>query len=679
MTLSRLAALAAGGLLALSAPSAWSAPSAQIAPRAMTAVDLVGLEKLSDPKVSPDGRFVLYSVGRVDWKANAVQDDLWRVGLDGSDPRRMVEGPASGAAWAPDGQRFAFVAKRDGDATRQIYVSPIDGGEPKRLGKVRTSPSSLRWSSDGSAIYFLAAAPDGKALAKRKREKDDMLSFETPQGRGRLWRITLADGKAEPVIEGEFEVEAFDLSADGKAILYRRAPSDLLDDNPKSELWLKDGKGGDRRLTDNDFQESTPRLSPDGRSVLFLATAENGRYGTVNPNLFVLPAAGGAPRELAHGLPYEIEDAVWSADGREIYITATTGVRRELFAIDVKSEAVRPLARGDHAAGDVTLTRDGKTAVFFKASATSPGEVFRIDPARPAPVQVTHLNDDIATRFRLPRQEAVQWTAADGQALEGLVTYPLDYQPGRRYPLIVQSHGGPRSSDVFNIFAYGRFNPLLAAKGVMTLSVNYRGGTGYGDEFLQGMNAGYFRHADKDVLSGVDNLIAKGLVDPDRLGVMGWSAGGHMTNRLITVTDRFKAASSGAGAVDWPSMYLTSDTRWQRSEWFVTPPYGSAARRDLYVDNSPLSQLDKVRTPTLILAGAEDERVPWTQSVMLHRALKALGVETELYLAPREPHNFRELRHRLFQVNVQMDWFSKRVLGQGYDWSAAPDAKDETD
>jgi dipeptidyl aminopeptidase/acylaminoacyl peptidase len=167
------------------------------------------------------------------------------------------------------------------------------------------------------------------------------------------------------------------------------------------------------------------------------------------------------------------------------------------------------------------------------------------------------------------------------------------------------------------------------------------------------------------------------MVDPDRLGVMGWSAGGHMTNRLITVTDRFKAAASGAVAVDWASMYLTSDTRWQRSEWFVTPPYGSDARRDLYTDHSPLSQLDKVKTPTLILAGAEDERVPWTQSVMLHRALRALGVETELYLAPREPHNFRELRHRLFQVNVQMDWFSKRVLDQDYVWAAPPHADNE--
>lgn len=661
------------GLAAFSVVLAIASPIAVVAaPRVMTAVDLLSLEKPGDPKVSPDGRLVLYSVGRVDWKANAVQSDLWRIGVDGGDPRRMVEGPASGVEWAPDGGSFVFLAKRAGDSARQIYRMPIDGGEARRLGKVRTTPSDLRWSRDGASLYFLATVPDSKALAKRRRDKDDMLPFEEPQGRRQLWRMSVADCKVHRVTDGEFEVEAFDLSADGRTVLYRRAPSSLLDDNPKSELWIQTGDGEARRLTNNDYQESDPRLAPDGRHALFLAMAENGRYGTVNPNLFVLDLADGGVSELAHGLPYEIEDAIWSSDGREIYITATTGVRRELFAVNVRTEVVRPVARGDHAVGDVSLSRDGRTLVYLKASAVAPAEVYRLDPARPKPVQVTHLNDDIAQRFKLPRQEAIQWSAPDGQALEGLVTYPLDYQPGRRYPLIVQTHGGPRSSDVFGIFAYGRFNPLLAAKGVMTLSVNYRGGTGYGDAFLQGMNGGYFRYADKDVLSGVDTLVAKGLADPDRLGAMGWSAGGHMTNRLITVTDRFKAAASGAGAVDWPSMYLTSDNRWQREEWFVTPPYGTTARRDLYTEYSPLSQLDKVKTPTLILAGAEDERVPWTQSVMLYRALKALGVETKLYLAPREPHNFRELRHRLFQINVQMDWFSQRVLGETYDWAIAP-------
>ena len=247
--------------------------------------------------------------------------------------------------------------------------------------------------------------------------------------------------------------------------------------------------------------------------------------------------------------------------------------------------------------------------------------------------------------------------------------------PDKAYPLVVQNHGGPRSVDQFNIFSYGRLNPLLAARGIMTLTVNYRGGTAYGDTFLQGMNGGYFKYADKDVLSGIDELIKRGMVDPERMGVMGWSAGGHMTNRLITTTDRFKAAASGAGTVDWTSMYLTSDTRWQRQEWFITPPYGTTARRDLYEEYSALSRLDKVTTPTLIMAGAEDDRVPTAQSIMLYRSLKALGVETELYLAPREPHNFAELRHRLFQVNKHMDWFLTRLTGETYEWAKAPDDK----
>ncbi|ATQ43336.1 S9 family peptidase [Caulobacter mirabilis] len=654
--------------------------AAQAAPRTMTAVDLLELEKVSAPQVSPDGRTVLYSLGRADWKANEVREDIWRIGIDGRAPQRMVEGPASGVQWAPDGRAFAFVAKRRDDARRQIYVSAIDGGEPRRVGLRRTTPSALRWSPDGRSLYFLADVPDPKPLAKRLKDRDDMLPFETPRARRHLWRMTVADGKTERVTRGEFDVEAFDLSADGRSLLYRRSPSKLNDDNPKAELWLKGGEGADRRLTDNDYMEGGARLSPDGRSLLFLATAENGRYATVNPNLFVMTLADGAVREIAPGLGYELEAAEWSADGREIYISATTGVRRELFAVDVRTEALRPLARGDHSADDMSLSRDGRTLVYLQASATAPAEIYRLDPARPAPTAITQVHAGLAERFRLPRQEAIRWTAPDGQALEGLVTYPLDYQPGRRYPLVVQSHGGPRSSDVFNIFGYGRFNPVLAAEGVMTLSVNYRGGTGYGDAFLQGMNGGYFRHADKDVLSGVDHLVAQGLANPDRLGVMGWSAGGHITNRLVTVTNRFKAAASGAGAVDWPSMYLTSDTRWQRVEWFETPPYGSTARRDLYVDNSPLSALDRVKTPVLILAGERDERVPASQSIMLYRSLKALGVETELYLAPREPHNFTELRHRLFQINVTMGWFAERVLGRPYAWSRAPArAGDEDD
>ncbi|MFT4247373.1 MAG: S9 family peptidase [Pseudomonas sp.] len=658
-------------LLAVAGIAAPCRASVAPAPRAMTAIDLLELQRPGAPRLSPDGRQTLFTLTRADWERNRSLTDLWQVGLDDGTPRRMIEDGGGDAVWAPDSRRFAFTGRRGGDKVRQIYLMPADGGEATRLGHARTSVSSLAWPGDGRYVYFLAERPGERKTEQRVKSGDDMFPFESPRSRRALWRADTSNGRIEVQVQGNFDVGSYDVADDG-TLLYRRSPSKLLDDQPRAELWLLRPGQPARRLTDNDYSESSPRLSPDGRRVLFLANAEHGRYGTVNTNLFVLDIASGASRELQHGLPWKIEQAEWRGDGREIVFSATTGVRRELFAVDTTRDRLRPIARSDFAVSSFSVSRDGQRLVYAATSATSPGEIHRTSLDRPAGIAITHFNERLSQRFRLPRQQAIQWTGPEGQALEGLLTYPLDHVPGRRYPLIVQNHGGPRSSDVFNIFAYGRFNPVLAAHGFMTLSVNYRGGIGYGDAFLQGMNAGYFKHADRDVLSGVDHLIALGLADPDRLGVMGWSAGGHMTNRLITVTDRFKAAASGAGAVDWPSMYLTSDTRWQRQEWFVTPPYGSQARRDLYTEYSPLSQLDRVRTPTLILAGHQDERVPWTQSVMLYRALKALDVETELYLAPREPHNFSELRHRLFQINVQMGWFSRHVTGTGYDWSEPP-------
>ncbi|MFT4045881.1 MAG: S9 family peptidase [Solimonas sp.] len=662
-----LAALPHAGL-AQAGPSS----AAAYGPRAMTAVDLLELARISAPNVSPDGNTVLFSRSSANWAKNSMHGQLFRMGSEGSGLRQMLDTSGADLQWSPDGRCFAFVARRGKDKVPQLYVMPIDGGDAQRVMPRKTAVGSPRWSADGRQIYFLA---DGKAPGTRRQPKDDMVPFEEPRRRRELWRVTVATGQVERVAHGDdYDIETFDLSRDGRAVVYRRAPSKLHDDSPRAELWLQaldDAKAKPRQLTDNDYEESDVRFSPDGRRVLFIATAENDRYGTFNRNLFVLDAGGGAPRELMHGLPYAIEDAQWLDDGRIAFL-ATTGVRCELFAVDVRSERMSPLARGDFAIAGMSVSRDGRTIVYSANSATSPGELYRLDTRKPKPVQITHEHDDLPQRFRLPKQVAIRWTTADGQPLEGLLTYPLDYVEGRRYPLIVQNHGGPRSSDVFNLFAGGRFLPLLAARGVMTLSVNYRGGTAYGDTFLQGMNGGYFRYADKDVLSGVDHVVALGLADPDRLGVMGWSAGGHMTNRLVTVTDRFKAAASGAGAVDWPSMYLTSDTRWQRKEWFETAPYGSAARRDLYTEYSPLSSLDKVRTPMLILAGAQDERVPWTQSVMLYRSLKALGVEAHLYLAPREPHNFKELQHRLFQINVQMQWFVDKLLGERYEFARSP-------
>ncbi len=292
--------------------------------------------------------------------------------------------------------------------------------------------------------------------------------------------------------------------------------------------------------------------------------------------------------------------------------------------------------------------------------------------------KITKVYDFLDQEFQLPRQEAIRWKGDDGETVEGLLFYPLDYKERKRYPLIVQTHGGPASSDKFGFGRWRSYTQVATAMGYVVFQPNYRGSTGYGDRFLRDMVGHYYRQSHLDVMAGVDYLIERGLVDGDRMVKMGWSGGGHMTNKIITYTDRFKAASSGAGAVNWISMYGQSDVRIYRTPWFGGTPWQKDAPIDVYWEHSPLKDIHRVKTPTLILVGENDVRVPPPQSVELYRALKSNGVPTHLYMAPREPHRWGELRHELFKVNVELDWFEKHAMGREYTWEEAPGKKKET-
>ncbi|MBM62918.1 MAG: hypothetical protein CL484_08225 [Acidobacteria bacterium] len=644
--------------------------------QAMTLVDLLETPRLTDPQLSPDGSQLLYVLGRADWNANQMQTHIWRVNSDGGNTVQLTNGSSGELSprWSPSGETIAFLAKRGPTEESQIYLLGNGGGEASKLTAHPTAVSDIAWSSDGSSLYFLAL--DEKSLEQRSRESknDDVYAFEEQLEQQHLWMVAVSTGKTTRVTEGGYSILAYNLSRDGRRVAFHRAPNPVLEYRDASEVWLMNSDGSmPVRLTNNDVPESGARVSPDGSQVLFRSRS-NGRFEKYyNSNVFLVSAAGTTTQMLADELPYEFTAAEWSEDGRSLFVVANMGLHSELLRLDSVTGMSEPLTEGQHSIGSWTLVPSADQHILTIREPNNPGDVWLLATDTGSMLRrVTRVFDYLARDFHLPHQEGVDWTGADGVSVEGLLFYPLDYEEGRRYPLVIQTHGGPQASDKFGFGSSRNYTPVLSAMGYFVLQPNYRGSTGYGDVFLRDMVDGYFTNAHLDVLAGADHLIASSLVDGDRMAKMGWSGGGHMTNKVITHTGRFKAASSGAGAANWISMYAQSDTRSQRTPWFGGTPWQVDAPTDLYWEHSPLKHVSGVTTPTIFLVGEDDLRVPMPQSVEMHRALKSLGVPTHLYVAPREGHGWRELRHQLFKMNVELDWFEQYVTDRPYTWEIAP-------
>ena len=652
--------------------------------RPMTIVDLIEMPGIGSPAISPDGEQLLFTRTDADWEANDTRTHIWRVGLDGGAPVQMTNGEhgESDPSWAPDGSRFAFVARRGDDAAAQIYVISNSGGEAVALTEHPTSVGSIEWSPDGGWIYFVAQREDTAEEKARAAVNDNVFRYEEDMKRSDLWRANAESGETERVSDGSRHVRGYSVSRDGTTLLVQLSPTPLFDDMLTSELWVANADGsGYRQITENRVGEGSATLSPDNRFAVFVANTNDELSDFYfNQRVFIVPTDGGDPVSLIPGGDIDVNDAIWSADGSAVFIRANTGVRQQILEValgDLDGDAdddvvLSPVTRGDHAVGAWDYHPSTGTHVFSVNSARNAGDFWALAAGMEAPRQVTRVYEYLAAEFRIPRIEDIRWRGEDGVEVEGLLYYPIDYVEGRRYPVVVQTHGGPPASDKFGFSRSHNYEAVLAARGFFVFKPNYRGSTGYGDEFLRNMVGHYFDQAHKDVMTGVDHLIAEGLVDGDRMAKMGWSAGGHMTNKIITYTDRFKAASSGAGAVNWISMYAQSDVRIYRTPWFGGTPWSEDAPIDVYMEASPLFDLHRVTTPTLVLVGENDNRVPMAQSVELYQGLKSNGVETHLYVAPEQGHGWRELQQRLFKANVELDWFYRWVLGEEYEWERSP-------
>lgn len=642
----------------------------------MSMVDMLNVPSVRDGQISPDGRSILFVRSDASWAHNRNISTIWRATIDGQESWQMTAGPANTIRprWSPDGKQLLFLSKRVEDEFTQIYIMNINGGEALRLTAHGTNISAAEWTNDGSEIFFLA--DDNKPSEQVAREKinDDIYKFEQDYQQKHLWKVTLSTGEETRITQGDFSILNYSISKDGTIILHNRQPSPLLDAALESEIWLMAADGNNaRQITRNKNPEKNARLSPDNNTILYTAWTDANDVPYFEDNLFLVDTQSGTVSLMLDDFDHDIEQAEWSADGKNIYFQANMGVHNELFKMDGNSGEIFQLTDGNHTIINWHYQPNNDQHLISVRTAHNNGDFWVINSGQKDPVKVTEIFDHYAEDFDLPEQDIVRWKGEDGVDVEGMLIYPNNYEKGKRYPLVVQTHGGPRSSDQWGIFGTTSYATVLAANGYMILRPNYRGSLGYGDDFVRDMVGSYFNQSHLDVMAGVDYLIAEGLVDEDRMVKMGYSAGGHMTNKIITFTDRFAAASSAAGTINWISMYNQSDVRVYRTPWFGGTPWQKDAPIDKYWDHSPIKDISNVATPTMIIVGGADVRVPKEQSIELYRALKSNGVDTELYIVPRENHIWRELRHKLSKLNVEMSWFEKYVNNREFQWENAPE------
>jgi len=627
------------------------------------------------PTWAPDGSFFLFSSNRD--SGNGMRgSQLYYMLTDGGEARRITEvrDGVSGFEFSPDGQWLVYRSGPSGQA--QLYRLPVDdlfGAEAKQLTEYEAGVQEWEWAPDSRSIYFIRAESFNEA-DKERREKGftvDVKNMVTPLSN--LWRIDMdADEPVQLTDDPEVDVVGFTLSDDGKWVGYtggsaKRYERNITGARLYADLFLMEVATGEiERLTDNyEVGESGPEFSPDGRWVAFAAPEDMTRYTMTETKIYIreVEDRGGEFRMLGGDFDNSLGGGFWSEDGNTIFFTAGTKVTNQLFALDIAQDRVRQIT---DERGVVRVDRDEDTGVILinYRDPTTYSTVFTVDDLD----EVTNRNEwvqlvDVNPQLRemaFGRMVEVEWTSTDGKTVGGVLTYPVGYQEGTRYPLVVYIHGGPASADLLELDTNAQ---VYAGAGYAVLQPNYRGSRNYGNAHRTDIVGDYFTLGFDDIMTGVDHVIAEGIVDGDRMGAFGWSAGGHWSNWILTHTDRFKAISSGAGTMNWISMYAQSDV--QRNRQFYVGDGFLYEDFETYWDQSPLKYIMNAKTPTMIHVVEGDPRVPSPQSVELFMALKKLGVPTELFMYPGRSHGIPDPRNRLVKSVSEMAWMDYYVRGMG--------------
>jgi dipeptidyl aminopeptidase/acylaminoacyl peptidase len=647
----------------------------------------------SAPRWTADGRAFFFLSNRDAPSSAESRNQLYMMRPDGGEAQRLTDAAEGVRDYEPskDGRWLLFRTGKDHE--EQLFRLPVEGiasATAEQITTHQTGVGTWRLNPDATRIYFLS--PDSvDADEKARREKKftvNIRNMETPSAS--LWALDLAGRATKKLTDGtQYAATGFSISDDGKWVGIRGQSLDRYQRNITAEtlyadLYLLEAATGDvERLTDNfEVSESLPSFSPDSRWVAFTSADDTTRYTMSHSRVYLRAiAARGQPfRKLGTAFDGDAGLGFWSKDGATIYFNEGIRATNQLMALDVKSGSVRQITR-EQASLSVTRDEDTGVVLITYADPGTPSTIFTVDDVASVATrgswrQLTDPNPQVK-QLALGDTEEITWTSKDGTKVGGVLVRPVGYERGRRYPLIVAIHGGPAAADVLG-FNGGYGAQVYAGAGYAVLLPNYRGSTNYGLKHKTDIVGNYFAPGYEDIMSGVDHLIAQGLVDADRMGVLGWSAGGHWSNWILVNTDRFKAISSGAGTSNWISMYAQSDVQRNRQFYLGDKlPYDDF---DAYWNQSPLKYIRNAKTPTMIHVVEGDPRVPSPQSVELHMALTRIGVPTELFMYPGTTHGIPDPRNQLVKSVSEMAWmdYYVRGIGEKFSWRDVLKTLDKT-
>jgi dipeptidyl aminopeptidase/acylaminoacyl peptidase len=639
---------------------------------AWTPDDMLKVKGVGGVQVSPDGGWVAFTVTEHNLQTSEPISQVWLAHADGSGSRQLTHETRSSSnpRWSPDGKRIAFLSERSG--VSNVWTMMLAGGKAIQLTASKAGVRAFQWSHTGHLIAFTAPADPTPEEERRSRSKEDWRVVGSGYVYDRLWVIAAGEDSGAPGMArllthedyhlgGAFGGGFMDWSPDDHKIVFAHMPRPRFDDWRKLDIAEVDiDTGQTRPVAETSASEDSPLYSPDGKWIAYRVSDVPPGWG-IDFRVAVVPASGGAPRLLAATFNREPTLVDWTSDSRGLIVQEALGTMHMIYRLALEGPPLSLYAPGEGSLSGAALNST-RTAIGFSAQASDrPPEAFVLPANGGKPIRVSNVNAGLP-KLPLGRTDVIHWKGPGNLDIEGLLTYPVDYRKGKRYPLIAISHGGPPSNFSQSFIASVAHYPIaaFAYRGYAVLRSNVRGSTGYGRDFRYS-NYGAWGGGDfEDMMAGIEKVVEMGIADPERLGAAGWSYGGYLTSWAITQTHRFKAASIGAPVTDLTSMNGPADM------WTFVPDYmrtESWDRPEVYVRHSPIYNARGVTTPALIQQGSEDTVVPLGQGEEFYNALEAQGVPVRMVIYPRSGHTPVEskiLRH-IMQDNL--DWFDKYLKG----------------